>query len=312
MTSLSENEGLILPLPPFSLPITARVLQRRPTNKVDVWDGEAYWRLLSLPGGARLASARQRGPAQAPEIVVRVEGGPASPAVVAQACAQVGMMLSADRDTQSFHAFADADPLLGPVARSLRGLKPPRFPTLWETFLNVVVFQQISLLAALAIVGRMVERYGRRLYFDGRAFFAYPEAEAIASASIEELRALGLSLNKAVSLRALAEQVGAGEALREELSALPSLAAIDRLVQLPGIGRWSAEVVLLRGLGRLDVFPGTDSGVIRGLAEALGREGGLEKGEERRLADRFGEWRGMLYLLVAGYRIQRLGLLPST
>jgi DNA-3-methyladenine glycosylase II len=167
-------------------------------------------------------------------------------------------------------------------------------------------------LAALAIVGRMVERYGRRLDVDGRTYFAYPEAESIELASVEELRGLGLSLNKALSLRALAEQVGTGEGLRDELMALPSPAAIERLVKLPGIGRWSAEVVLLRGLGRLDVFPGADSGVIRGLAEALGRAGGLEKGEERRLADRFGDWRGMLYLLVAGYRIQRLGLLPGT
>lgn len=304
-----ENQAAVWPRPPFSLPLTVRVLQRRPTNRVDLWRGETYRRVLSLQGGPRLVTVRQEGDMEAPQLCISVAGERLGLEELERTRRVVAEILGTQVDTAPFHEFAEADPLLGPLVRSMRGLKPPRFPTLWETFLNVVVFQQISLLAALAIVGRLVERFGKWVKYEGDTYFAYPEAPAIAAASVDELRALGLSLNKAVALRALAEAVGDGEALKAEISALPSPAAIERLTQLPGIGRWSAEVVLLRGLGRLDVFPGADSGVIRGLAEALGRAGGLAKGEERLLAERFDNWRGMLYLVVVGDRLRRQGLL---
>lgn len=308
----ADGRIVIDPLLPFDLPLTVRVLQRRPTNRVDLWEDGAYRRVLLLQESHRLVSVRQVGGPDDARVLVRVEDGETSPGLMSAAALKVGRLLSVNAELAPFWAQVAADPALRPLGVAFRGLKPPRFPSLWDTLVNVVVFQQISLLAALAIVGRMVERFGATVVHHGRAHFTYPDPGAVAGSSIEELRALGLSRRKAEVLKALALDLGGGEALEEELRALPSPQAIDRLVQLPGIGRWSAEVILLRGLGRVDAFPGGDSGFNRGLADLLGRESGLSQSEERDLAERFGEYRGMLYLFVVAYRLTRLGLIDGT
>ena len=74
------------------------------------------------------------------------------------------------------------------------------------------------------------------------------------------------------------------------------------LTRIPGIGRWSAQVALLRGLGRLSVFPAGDAGAIRSLREVFAQR------EEPDLAasavlDRMGEWRGYLYFMLLGRRL---------
>ena len=148
---------------------------------------------------------------------------------------------------------------------ALRGLKPPRFPTLFETFVNTVVFQQISLAAAVAIVGRLVDRFGRPFEIEGERYFGFPEPAVIAAASVEELRTVGLMARKAEVLRHFAGLVLAGALSFDTLRPLSSEEAIRVLTELPGVGRWTAEVLLLRGLGRLDVFPSGDAGVRRGL-----------------------------------------------
>ncbi|MHB9092485.1 MAG: DNA-3-methyladenine glycosylase family protein, partial [Chloroflexota bacterium] len=154
----------------------------------------------------------------------------------------------------------------------------------------------------------LAERYGRQLAYDGRVYFAFPTAEAFASAEEDELRQLGLSQRKAEVLRALAQRIIDGDPLLRDLDTLPTPEVVATLTTLPGIGRWSAEVILLRGFGRLDVFPSGDAGVDRGLAGILGRSEVPGKAEQSAILERFGAWRGMLYFLIAGYRLLGLHL----
>jgi DNA-3-methyladenine glycosylase II len=195
------------------------------------------------------------------------------------------------------------------IAVALRGLKPPRFATLFESIVNSVVFQQISLAAGVSTVGRLAERYGASLVFDGRRYVGPPEPGAVAAASIEELRSLGLSTRKVDVLRHLAGLVLSGALSDEALSPLPSEEIIEKLDQLPGIGRWTAEVILLRGFGRLDVFPSGDVGARRGVARLLGLDRPLTPAEEAPLLARFGEQRGYLYFLSLGWRLLQAGLI---
>ena len=120
--------------------------------------------------------------------------------------------------------------------------------------------QQISRLAALAIFGRLTALVGGSL-----------DAAGLAAASEDELRGVGLSRAKARAVRGLGERVASGVLDFDELVELDDEEATRRLVALPGIGPWSAEIFLLRHLRRPDVFPGGDVALRRGLVllEAL-------------------------------------------
>jgi DNA-3-methyladenine glycosylase II len=112
--------------------------------------------------------------------------------------------------------------------------------------------------AGVSIIGRLVQRFGRSVEHRGKQYHASAGAPAIAAARLQQLRACGLSRGKAQTLRNLARMIEAREITEEEISRMPSRQALHALGELPGIGPWSAALVLLRGFGRLDVFPPGD------------------------------------------------------
>lgn len=92
--------------------------------------------------------------------------------------------------------LVEADRKLRSTVLALCGVRPPWFADWFETFANVVPFQQVSLDAGVAIVGRLVERFGKRLKQNGRRFYASPSAQAVAEARLETLQNCGLSSRK--------------------------------------------------------------------------------------------------------------------
>jgi DNA-3-methyladenine glycosylase II len=176
-------------------------------------------------------------------------------------------------------------------------MRPPRFAGLFETFANVVPFQQVSLDAGVAIVRRLVERFGESLEHEGRRYHAFPDARLLAGASVDAIRACGLSRRKAEALHQIARAIEAGDVTTAKLAGMSSVEAIRYLTELEGIGPWSAGLVLLRGLGRLDVFPPGDIGVARGLSRLLRLRSGASLD---RIVRRFGDHRGYLYFCSLG------------
>jgi DNA-3-methyladenine glycosylase II len=138
-----------------------------------------------------------------------------------------------------------------------------------------IVGQQISVIAALAIFGRLTELLGGRI-----------DADAMAAADEDELRAVGLSRAKARAVHELGIQVSTGQFDFAELEPLSDEAAEARLVSLRGIGPWSAEMFLLRSMGRPDVFPAGDIGLRRGIEmlDGLDHLPGIKAAAERALA----------------------------
>ena len=122
----------------------------------------------------------------------------------------------------------------------------------------------------MTIVRRLVERFSTPVEAAGRHLYPFPPAEAVASASRRDLRALGLSGVKSDTLRACAQEIVTGALREEDLEGLPDDAIAERLRELRGIGPWTASLILLRGFRRLDVFPRGDAGASRGLEAVVG------------------------------------------
>ncbi len=291
---------------PFHLEATVRVLQRRPGNRVDVWEQGRYLRVLQTGETRVLIEVLNRGTIDAPDLQLAVRSGNPAATALPRIRRTVRKVLGLDVDPRPFQRLAEREPALRAIALALRGMRPPRFVDLFETFARVVPFQQMSLEAGEAITGRLIERFGERVEHGSRRFYAFPTAQRIAHARSMTLRACGLSARKADTLRQLARSLELGELDEEHVERMTTADALQRLTELPGIGPWSAAVVLLRGLGRLEVFPPGDVGAMRGLSTLLRVESGAPL---NRAIERFGNLRGHLYFYGLGSGLLKKGLI---
>lgn len=284
------------PRPPFRLDLTAWALRRREQNTIDSWDGRTYRRAFVLEQRPLVVEVRQAGDAAAPQLDVTAGGARLTPAARARVTAALSRLLGLEVDLSGFYERAARDRALGPLARRYRGLKPPRFPTLFECLLNAVACQQLSLAAGLTVLSRLA---------DAASPFAagphpFPAPAEVLQLSAPQLRELGFSEHKSRTILELADAAVQGELELDRFEPLDDEAVVQTLVRRRGIGRWSADYVLLRGLGRLHVFPRTDVGALNGLRRFLAASG-LDEDPSRALA----RWRqdaGALYfhLLLRG------------
>lgn len=278
------------PPPPLDFALTARVLRRSPRNLVDRVDRDGTWsRAVVLSHGPALLSGKQ----QAARLTF--EAAPARVHDRRAIKAFVTRLFSLELDLAPFWRRARRERGFAELARRCAGLRPQRFPTLFEALANGICCQQLSLAAGMVRLGHLAERFGARTPDGARA--GPPEPERIAGASLSALRKAGLSGRRAEELRELARLPL--ERFEHELTALPDEQARARLLELPGIGPWTADYVLLRGLGRLDVFPAGDVGAARTLGRILGRV--IEPRAAVRFAERFAPLRGMLYFCMLGF-----------
>lgn len=282
---------------PYRLDLTVSVLRRLSTNLVDVLrpDG-AYVRVLDDRGPVvvRVAQANPR------TLTVGIDGDRRGHQ---RLLALVRRMLGVEVDLRRFHRSASRIQWLHPLALRMRGVKPPRHPTLWEACVNAIAFQQVSVAAASAIVRRLIVELGEPLERYGARLYRFPGDVRVRGARDAQLRAAGLSAGKIATLRRVADALGGGSLDASSLEERPSPDAAALLRRIKGIGPWTAAVILLRGLGRLDVFPANDSSVARNLAVL----GGSAPLDVEQALEALGPQRGMLYYHLLLARLEARG-----
>lgn len=280
---------------PFRLDLTAWALRRRSHNAVDRWDGAAYERVLSLDRGPVALTVTQLAGPEAPRLSIRLAGGRIDQPSEALARGVLNQLLGLSVDLSSFGAMAAMDPLLGPLAARMRGLKPPRFPTVFEALVNGVACQQLSLAVGIHLLNRLAADHGKGLAGHPDGPRAFPDPDDLASLAPDDLKRHGFSFTKARAIIEAAQAIVDGDLDLEELQQLEDGAAIERLTSLRGIGRWTAEYVLLRGLGRLHVFPGDDVGAHNKLRRLFQIDTPLDHEAVRRLVMPWHPYAGVVY-----------------
>jgi DNA-3-methyladenine glycosylase II len=253
------------PQPPFRLDLTAWALRRRAQNAIDRWDGLRYRRTLLVDGEPLELAVTQLGTASTPRLEAVLSGPRVGSAAETEARESLARLLGLDVDLSGFYARTARDSLLAELVDRYRGAKPPRFPTIFECLLNAVACQQLSLASGLTLLNRLASAAGA----SAGTVPPFPTPSDVLGLSRAALRTLGFSERKAETILELADAAEAGELELEVFEQLDDAAVVDALVQRRGIGRWSADYVLLRGLGRLHVFPRGDSGALAGLRRFL-------------------------------------------
>ena len=191
--------------------------------------------------------------------------------------------------TRSLNILAKRDDALKEALAVHGKPRPRQRPEGFETFVNTVVAQQISTHAASAIMGRVKKLLPRCT------------PRMLLKANEADLRAAGLSFRKIEYLQGLAEAELSGALGIKTLGSLSDEEAIERIVQLRGFGRWSAEIYLMFSLDRRDIFPADDLA----LQVALGRLRKLDRrptaSESRKLTESWAPHRTAASLFLWHY-----------
>jgi DNA-3-methyladenine glycosylase II len=293
----------LIPTAPFRLDLTAWVLRRAPANRIDYWNGKTYRRAMILDSQTVLVSVEQRTPPGQPELEVTLVCENPSPETCMETESALVRILGLNIDMGGFYSLAEADEDLGPLVERFRGVKPTRFLTLFESIANAIVFQQLSLNSAMSILNRLAETYGVPFDCGENACPVFPEARSLAGLQAGQAKAVGVSANKARALVEAARIIIERNLSVGDFEKMDNEPAFTELVKFQGIGRWSADYVLLRGLGRLDVFPRGDVGARAGLNRWLRPCNKLSDSE---LENRMSGWQGYAGLVYFHLLLRRL------
>ena len=301
----------IAPDPPFRLDLTVWALRRRAHNAIDRWDGHTYRRALKFDGAVATIEVRQADGPQNPQLEVTIAESAIGRGTEPAARAALTLLLGLDVDVSPFVAMASEDPLFRGPVEGLRGLRPPRFPSVFEALLNAIACQQLSLEVGIHLLNRLTSRWGRPSAGEPAGLRAFPAPRALAAADPGAPRRIGFSSTKARTIIEIASAVADGTLDLEALATLDDRATLAHLTRLRGIGRWSAEYVMLRGLGRLHVFPGDDVGARNKLERVLGASRRLDYDGVRDALARWQPYTGVLYFHLLLHSLSEAGLLTA-
>ncbi len=297
------------PEQPYSLVRTAARLVRFSQRVDRLDDAGTYSRCVVLDGRPVLIEVRQTAPPSRARLEVRLAGEGVRRSAVQQAAARfVERSLGTACGLRAFYGAFARDPFLADAIAQHRGLALCGGASLFEAMVTSILAQQVNLQFAYSIYDALVDRYGERLDVEGVTRLAFPTPQRLSRVRETTLRGFKLSGAKAGAIRRIARAFAMGELDEGELEGLDDEAVIERLVAYKGIGRWTAETSLIRGLGRLDVFPAGDLGVVKRIAiDMLGRDGVAKEGEMRDFAERWRPHRSLalIYAYASLYGADR-------
>ncbi len=295
--------------PPFRLDLTAWALRRRLNNIVDQWIDESWSRIFVIGGEPVSITVSQKNKQSSGSLDVGLVGQNLDSDIEKGARALVKKCLGTSTDLSSFYLFASRDEKLALLAERYWGFKPPRFPTVFEAAVNGIACQQISLNAGIALLNHLASTRGVQVRSGTGMRHAFPRPEDLSKLKPEDFKKFGFSRQKGLAVIELAKGISDGQLNLEQLASLNEGEALDRLFQLRGIGRWTGEYILLRGLGRLNVFPADDAGGRRGLQHWLKLPKKLEYKEIQNLVAKWKPYAGLVYFHLLLNRLSEEGYL---
>ena len=265
--------------PPFDWPGMIHFLSTRSVKGVERVEDDAYLRTVKLGGHRGWIRVRHVPEKRALSLELTRSLTPVLPALLGRV--RNVFDLSARPDVIA--ARLAQDELLATAVARNPGLRVPGAFDGFELSVRAVLGQQITVKAASTIAGRLAESFGEAIDTPHAGLDRLsPTAEQIAAASAEEIAALGIIRTRALSIIALAEEIGSGR-LKLEAGADPDT-TIEQLIALPGIGRWTAQYISMRALRWPDAFPKEDV-VLRK------RLGGVTAARAEELSQAWRPWR---------------------
>ncbi|MFT0170831.1 DNA-3-methyladenine glycosylase family protein [Paraburkholderia mimosarum] len=274
-----QTQSATLELPfraPYDWPRVLRFFSGRATPGVEAVEENAWLRAIDFNGASGTLAVRRH--ARKHCLVVQIDG-PVS-AHAASLAAPLSRMFDLQADPATIGAHLRTDPWLAPLVAAAPGLRVPGAWSGFELVVRAIVGQQVSVKAATTIVGRLVERVGKRIdgHAHARTAWRFPTPAALAAA---DLAGIGMPGKRVAALQGFAQAVASGAVIVERAwphtkqpkphakrqsgqidEIAPAPADLDAmraaLLALPGIGPWTVEYVAMRAWRDANAWPATD------------------------------------------------------
>jgi DNA-3-methyladenine glycosylase II len=300
-------EFSIRPKGPFNLHLTLQRYRLFGADAAHAYVDGIYRRVVEIADRLWVYALRGEASVEDPIIHVQILGGRAGSHHRSAVEAEIQHSFSLDIDLEPFYRWASADATLAQLIARCYGMRPARAPTLFEALVTSISAQQVNLTFATTTRSRLIKRFGSAVTLDGKIFYGFPTPQSLAEASLQELRDMQFSWRKAEYIINLARLVTRGELRLEEFSQLSNAEVIERITQVKGLGRWTADWLLARGLGRGDVIAAGDLGVRKAVGKFYfgGQTPSIE--DVRTVAAPWGMFQSLaVHYLLAGLRLPDL------
>ncbi|MDJ0761200.1 MAG: Ada metal-binding domain-containing protein [Woeseiaceae bacterium] len=260
----------------------------RATPGVESVGQNEYTRSIRHAGSDGLIRVRHDEPGS---LSVSIHGVPTS--AIFPIVQRARSMFDVDAPVAEIEACLERDPELAGRLPDARGVRVPGVWNGFELAVRAILGQQVSVAAATTMAGRVAERYGDAVQFDGHADITrhFPEPERLARARFNDMGLIGSRIQ---SIRDLARAVVKGDlSLNEDADPVETR---QELLKIRGIGDWTAQYIAMRALKDPDAFPASDLGLLRAFDESLGRR--IKPAELENLSEAWRPWRAYAALLL--------------
>ncbi|WP_321422182.1 DNA-3-methyladenine glycosylase [uncultured Methanobacterium sp.] len=287
---------------PFDFDLSCRIFASG-DKTIKRYANNRFWQAFTIKDKTILLYIESVGSVDDPELKVSVESEEElSQDILNSVPPTVYRIFNIGLDLHPFYEQVKSDPVLAPIIGRLYGLKNPSTPTLFEALVDSIIEQQISLKAAHSIENRLIKYVNRSVHLYGQDYYSYPSPEDLARLDLEELRNCGLSSRKAEYIRDLSIKIINKNVDLQSLQKMSTTSEMmEELIKIRGIGVWTAEMALLRGLCQLDAIPADDISLQRVIGNFYGADEKISSEKIREIASSWGKWKGLAsyYLIVA-------------
>ena len=291
----------IIPKSPFNFELSVKIFSNG-DPQIQRYEKGFYWQLIWLNNKLVLITVRSLGSVDKPELSVSIKPDNElnkKDNVLARKI--LTSIFNLDFDLKYFYEDMHEDSIMSKLTLKLRGLNNPTTPTFFEAIVSSMIEQQISLKAARSIETKMIKEFGNILQLDGETYYSFPTPETLSNLEKEDLRGSGLSFRKAEYVTGLSKSIEENKLDLNELKTKSTSEIISELLKIRGIGVWTAELAVIRGLHRVVALPADDIGLRRVVSHYYNNYEPISADELRRIAKGWGKWSGLaaFYLVVA-------------
>ena len=299
----------LYPKPPYNFHLSAMIFSGG-DPQIRTYSQGIFRQVLDIQGTAVLVKVFSKGTPDAPELYFNLQPENAlSGSGKTEVSNLISSMFNINEDLAPFYQAMENDSVMASLISQLHGVKSPTTPTVFEALVDSVIEQQISLKAARSIEKRLIRAVGSRLTLEDMVYYGYPTSHSLAETTDPIFRSCGLTRRKGEYVRDISRRILSGAFDPESLRKYTDTETIiSELMKIRGIGRWTAELTILRGLHRQDAFPADDIGVRRFIAQFYLNNKKISSAEARLFAEPWGAWKGFAayYLEIANL----LGISP--
>jgi DNA-3-methyladenine glycosylase II len=288
------------PKAPFNFELCGQIFSHG-HPQIRRYEGGSFWQLVRLERYLSLISLESSGTIDNPELNLKIESElEFNGTDLKNVSRTVSHIFNLRLDLNKFYNDLGEDGVIEKIVKRLRGLKSPLTPTIFEALVDSIIEQQISLQVAHTLQNRVIKRFGDSLEINGTTFYTYPSPEKICNITLQELRDCGLTFRKAEYILGLSRDMVRDEIDLEDMKKISETSdLLDELIKIRGVGIWTAELTVLRSLGRYDAIPGDDIALRRIMSHFYQNGKAVSPSEAREIATKWGDWMGL-----AGYYLE--------